>query len=237
MTVKVPMGSAKSMETKKSFLGKGIYSLQEASLLTKVNVTRIRRWLAGYGYAYKGKHRDHPPVWRGQARRQSRPLTLTFLDLLEVRFVDAFRNQGVSLPIIRKVALKAREELGIEYPFVSLRFKTDGRQIFRGVGGTTYEFLSEQSYFEKLIQPFLSGVDFDQDVAIRWWPLAKGRQVVLDPERCFGKPIVFDAGVPTVILAQAYTVEHDENSVARWFKVGRAAVRDAVEFEEGLRAA
>jgi len=59
-------------------------------------------------------------------------VALGFLDLIEIKFVDAFLNVGVTWPIIHKVREKA-QNLYIEtnHPFCTQQFVTDGRQIFR----------------------------------------------------------------------------------------------------------
>jgi uncharacterized protein (DUF433 family) len=63
------------------------------------------------------------------------------------------------------------------------------------------------------------------------------RQVVLDPARAFGQPIVDREGVPTATLAESYEAEGSIERVAGWFEISVASVRDAVEFEQQLSAA
>ena len=61
--------------------------------------------------------------------------------------------------------------------------------------------------------------------------------MVVDPARAFGAPIVDREGVQTYVLAKAVGVEGDVTLVADWYNVRAEAVRDAVAFENGLRAA
>jgi uncharacterized protein (DUF433 family) len=213
-------------------LGVGIYSVPEAARLTGVRGARIRRWLEGYRYGYRGEKRARPPVWKRDIP-DGGMVALSFLDLMEARIVNEFLNRGVSLGTIRAVCQKAEEELGMRHPFVTRQFKSSGRQVFRTVGeDMVYEFLRNQRHFEEVINPFLEGVDFSgEGYPERWWPLGDSRTVVLDPKRSFGKPIVADYGVLTTTLADAVKAEGSEERVALWYEVPLAAVRDAVEFE------
>src|SRR5436305_6279153 len=108
-----------------SLLGLGVYSVPEAARLTGVSSRRIRRWLQGYSYSAGGAPHTSPPLWRRQIASQE-SLILSFRDLLEVRFVDAFRRHGVGWKAIRVAAECAAEIVQDSYPFSTRRFKTDG---------------------------------------------------------------------------------------------------------------
>jgi uncharacterized protein (DUF433 family) len=169
-------------------------------------------------------------------------LALSFLDMIELRFVDAFRSAGVSWATIRLASERACELVGHDHPFSTNRFKTDGRSILAEVGSESKDqallnMVSQQFTVRKLILPYLyKGLDFSrEDVAIRWWPL-QNKTILIDPNRSFGQPIVSKAGVPTAILAQAYRIEKSIERVAAWYEVDRRSVRAAVEFENSLAA-
>ncbi|MBI4564591.1 MAG: hypothetical protein HY716_07870 [Planctomycetes bacterium] len=88
------------------------------------------------------------------------------------------------------------------------------------------------------VKPFLADLSFDDDlVAVAWWPLGKNREVVLDPSRSFGKPIVDSAAVPTAVLTHAVRAEGSLERVADWYEAPLEAVKGAVEFERKLIAA
>jgi uncharacterized protein (DUF433 family) len=225
-------------------IGKGVYSLAEAARLVKIPRQRISRWTRGYTYRYKGEVHQTPPLiaWDAEQSANKGPI-LSFLDLLEVRFLDAFLMHGVSRKAVRIAALNARELLGRHHPFSTRIFKTDGRSIFAEiVRGTDDEHLLDivknQFVFARIISPSLyEGVEFNaSNDPQRWWPLGKKHSVVIDPERGFGAPIVARSGVPTRILANAFKAEGSAEFVAKWYEVSEREVRDAVKFEEQLAA-
>jgi uncharacterized protein (DUF433 family) len=224
------------------FIGVGIYSVPEASRLTGVSAARIRRWLKGYSFKLKDEVHPMPPVWEAQLPPIDGELALGFLDLVEVRFVDAFLIRGVSWHTLRLAARQAKMLFDTSHPFSTKRFKTDGRNIFAEIIQETKEkslldLVKSQYAFEKVVAPGLAGLEFaGSGESVRWWPLQRSRRVVIDPARAFGKPILDKEGVPTSILAQAYRIEQSVERVAHWYEVDPRSVRAAIQFEEKLAA-
>ena len=216
--------------------------MPEATKLTGVPYQSIRRWLFGYTWKRDGKAHRLPPVWDGQIPRIDDTIGLGFLDLMEIRFVRAFREKGVSLKIIRETAVKACDLFEQSHPFTRTRFLTDGRWIFAEIAERAGEKLinlaKSQYTFHQVIRPSLyQSIEFSQDdEALRWYPMWPRKQIIVDPSRSFGRPIIDRVGVPTDILAEAAKVEESYKDVARWYDVPVRAVRDAVKFEQELAA-
>lgn len=230
---------------KQSLLGVGVYTVPEAARLTGVPAQRIKRWVTGYTFKGKeGGKRTSPPLWERQIDSRD-SIALSFRDLLEVRFVDAFRLHGVHWKAIRIAAQRAAEIIHDSHPFSTKRFKTDGRSIFAEILQETGEeslldLVKSQYEFKQIVDPFLfEGLEFSElgIEPVRWWPMGRERRVVIDPERSFGQPIVDPESVPTAVLARAFRAEGSIEAVARWFKVAEESVEDAVEFENKLAAA
>lgn len=164
---------------------------------------------------------------------------IDFSDLIEIRFLDAFRKYGVSARAIRIAALRAREMLGRPRPFSTHRFKTDGRTILTeilrpGDDRILIDLVRDQVEFDTVVSPLLyAGLEFNQfDEPERWWPLGHERLIVIDPRRNFGAPITVYEGVPTRVLADAVRVEGSVSAVASIYDVVERAVADAVDFEQ-----
>ena len=220
----------------------GIYTVSEASRLANVSPWRIRRWLKGYEFKVKhGRHRS-PAVWNSQLDPIDHTTALGFLDLLEIRCVDAFISAGVSWKTLRQVHDRARKLLGHSHPFCTNRFATDGHTIFmefqeKNDEVTLWDMRDVQRVFDRIIRPFLKDIEFDNSkVPLRWWPRGRGHQVALDPRRSFGQPIIFREGIPTQILARSVRANDSVGEVARWFEINSASVHEAVAFEDALAA-
>lgn len=224
--------------------GVGLYTFHEAARLTGIPLRDLRRWLGGYTYQDK-RHETSiavPPLWETEVDDQLDGIG--FHDLLEVRFVRAFREHGVSLQTIRLASQRARELFATDYPFTSRRFRTDGRTIFASAMEETGEtelldLIRRQYAFRKIVEPSLySGIEFGVDqTAARWYPESKSKAIVLDPQVGFGKPILANSGVRTSILYDAFIAEGDKSFVAKLYEVPVSAVDAAIAFEERLAAA
>ena len=133
---------------------------------------------------------------------------------------------------------KAKDKIGFNHPFSTMKFKTDGKSILMQVDDRTLlTIINDQYEIKKILDPFLfDAFDFKQDVVNRIWPLGKNRQVVIDPNRSFGKPIVNKEGVLVEILFQKYKTEKSFKKVASWFEVSNKSLKDAVDYYQKLAA-
>ena len=222
-------------------IGRGVYTLTEGEKLTGIPRATIRRWTRGYTYRNGSELRYTPPAIASSFESAGTTPALGFHDLLEVRFLDAFRQAGVSWKAIRIASQRAKELLGRHHPFSSRIFKTDGQTILAELVHETgdnvlLDLVRDQYELDRIIAPFLyHGVEFDDlHDPRRWWPLGQDRQVVLDPERAFGAPIVAQEGIPTRLLYDAFQAEGSRQRVSEWYGVSDTAVADAIEFESRM---
>lgn len=215
------------------FFDIGIYSIADAARLTNTNQRLIRNWLIGYSQKKRLK---------GQLPKIDERLAVGFLDLLEIRFISHFRNLGVKMSTLYRAAEKAREHFKSEHPF-SKKLTTDGVDIFvksfTQADDPRLENIVNNQFasYETLKSLINEDVEFDhKGMAIRWFPVHKKHDIVIDPKRSFGKPILIKYGIPTETLHEAFKVEKNAAIVADWYGIETNDVNSAVKFEEGLAA-
>jgi uncharacterized protein (DUF433 family) len=228
-------------------IGRGAYSLREASRLTRVPMRAIRRWTQGYDWDNRGRQGHSDPIVATLHSPVDGSPILDFADLIEIRFLHAFRDYGVSWHAIRIAAKTAADLIGKRHPFSSRIFMTDGHTILADVvnqnrgrrDAKLIDLVRDQYEFRSVVRPHLHAtLEFSaKDEPERWWPLGRRRRVVLDPERAFGAPIVDTYGIPTLILAPAVIAEGSAARAAEHYRVSEQAVRNSVVFENSLRAA
>jgi len=226
-----------------SYFNTGIYTIRDAARLTGVSAARIRRWLRGYRYRSRKKAYASAPLWHGQWEPTDHSVSLGFLDLIEIRFVDAFLKAGVSWATLREARHRARDLFKVSHPFCTQGFMTDGREIFvemhhESDETSVLDIVRRQQVFGQIAGALLKDLEFAKEGGLlRWWPLGTQRQVVLDPTRNFGRPIVDRRGVPTEVLAKAAAACGGALvEVSRWYEVPEEEIGDAVEFEQRLAA-
>lgn len=225
--------------------GVGVYSFADAARFIGAKPRELRRWALGYSHKTRGGDEAFSsPLWRTQLADTDIE-GLGFKDLIELRFVHAFRDEGVPLQVIRRTLEEARDRLSSPYPFTCKKFKTDGKRIFMEVIEETgdeslVDIVKRQNVIQKVIGPSLrEGVEMDmQGEAARWFPLRGSKAIVFDPARKFGQPILADFDVPTVAIVDAVKAEGgNEKRIAKLYDVPLAAVRKAMEFESRVAVA
>ena len=230
-----------SKEKNRSLLGVGLYSVPDASRLTNVNPNRIRRWVEGYRYLTTDGKKSQDAIFRSEIPKIDGVLALSFNDILEIQFVNAFREIGVSMQKIRRALDELRKISKSEYPFSQQKVVTDGFQLFARLKDKQgnplfYNYSGGRNYAltEITVQLLIKGFIFnDIGRVARWFPDKKKFQsIVVDPAISFGRPIVDGTGIPVTILADAYNAESSFNKVASWYEISPALVQQAVEFHD-----
>jgi uncharacterized protein (DUF433 family) len=168
-------------------------------------------------------------------------IELSFRDLIELRFVNAFVGAGVGLLAIRNCLDYAREVVGNDRPFSTSKFRTDGRTIFlESAGGDEAKLLDlkrHQFTFKTVVERTFKDLDLENDEVARWRPFHGRASIVVDPERAFGQPIAAKSGVPTIALAESAEAEGSAERTAAIYDVPISIVRDAIKFEQEMHAA
>ena len=223
------------------------YSPAEAGRLTGLRSDRIRRWLRGYEYNYSPAGSSSSrrilkgPVVRRQGAAES-PYA-SFLDLVDLLFVERFLRVGHSLQKIRKALIEADEIIGGHH-FAQRCYFTDGREIYLQVRNKGAENLLQllsggQWVIAEVIREFARQIDFDQSTgfAEKWYPAGKNGRIVLDPRVAFGAPSVVGKGVRTANVHDMFIAEaKNTDAVANWMNIEPQDVVASVDFESSLAA-
>jgi uncharacterized protein (DUF433 family) len=218
-------------------LSGGFYTAAEASRILGLSGPNIVRSWLGQGKAAPTllkQYADTPDVG--------------FWDLMEIRFINYFRNKGVSLQHLRKVAVRARHRFDMEHPFAlsNVRFKTDRKTIFAEISSEENskqleEMVTGQLSLYEVVEDFLAdGVIFDPSsgLAKSWAPFPKNLpSVILDPKIAHGQPSVKESRIPTsTLFLNCKAEDFNYSATADWFETTEDFVREAVEYELRLDA-
>ena len=207
-----------------------LYTYAEADRVAHVSRGTARRWLTGYTYwAAEGSYRDQPPVTTGRDDDDG----VSFLDLVEIVAIGRLKDCGFSLKQIREIVRNCQRILGVARPLTTLRFETDGREIFVDRGPTLLEVSrrkGQQAWTEGLA-PFLQDLNYAEEVARRWWPLGRDGRIMVDPDYGFGLPVVAGSGVRTEIIREQFEAGEPAERIARDFNLAPADVEKALRFE------
>ena len=158
--------------------GIGVYTPAEAGRLIGTSAQSIRRWLYGYSYKHHGPQQSQAPLWHPEYGADNDEQLLGFRDLIEARMVLNLRKAGLGLPTIRVCLRTAAEIAEDSHPFSSASFRTDGQGLFLerlddGGAHDVIDLKTRQLAFPKIVSQSFLDLDFDDEKATRWFPLAK----------------------------------------------------------------
>jgi len=226
-----------------TYFGKGIYSLTTAAKILKINPQKMRRWIKGYTYLKNKECRSYKPLIKTEFEYDPNDIVISFLDLTELLFINSFIQYGISIQKIRKAAIIASDLLKTSHPFAIRKMFTDGKTIFaeiaqKGNDSSLLDLLNKQFQLEKIIEPLLfKCIDFGKhDYAEKWWPLGKKGNIVLDPSRNMGQPILNKYNVKTELIYELYKTNHSISEISEWYELDEAAIETAISFEKDLTA-
>jgi uncharacterized protein (DUF433 family) len=223
-------------------LNRPTYGLAQVDQLLGLPGGTARRWIDGYQRAGK----RYPPVVRESSTGDE---IATWGEFVETRLLSEYRDAGVPLLRMRPAVEALRQELKVQYPLASARtwLRAEGRELVRVV----QEKVKLDSHLALVVvdsgqvlcwsaeaDSFRSAIDWtgkgDDAEPRRLRPIAGIADVVVDPLRGFGEPVV--RGVRTEIIVELAKAGESQDAIAATYELERSVVEAAVRYEL-LRAA
>jgi len=207
-----------------------LYTTGDAARYARTTPSTVTRWLRGYDYPTKAGVRHSAPV---TAARPSDGLLLTFADLVEVATVAAARRAGVTMPNVRAAMASASQLFGWDRPLLRREFQVAGRDLFivdRAANQVLNMSKSGQVAWDH-IRDVLRTLDYEHDLASRWWPAGRERPIVIDPRISFGRPYLHPKGVPTAVVMERFDAGEPLAEIAADLEITPTEAEDALRFE------
>ena len=210
-------------------LGAGLYSANELSRYLSsrslgASPPTVGRWI---------RHGLTPSPHLGKVP------TYTFHDLISLLVVGWLRSKGVKLSIVRKAEAYLRQRLDLERPFAREEIFTDGINVLYEANPLiedqlTAANLAGQEVMRKALEATLSGVRYDNRLAV-WWDIRP--LVRLDPEIQFGAPCIAGTRIPTAQLADFVGAGESVDRLASLYEIPPVWIAEALDFERELAPA
>lgn len=164
---------------------------------------------------------------------------LSYMQLIEVAVVAAFRKAGVRLPEIRAARDYVKQKLRKEFPFAEFRFKSEGKNLWIPLeqieGGKGKGKLLKANQAGQLAWGEILGrlQEFEYEggrgVVVRWRVAGPSSPITIDPRIAFGAPAV--GGTPTWVLKGRWQAGEPDSEIAADFNLTKEQVRAALAFE------
>lgn len=174
------------------------YSQAEAARLSGIKIQSIRRWI--------GRSEDGPGAIRPDDGAGD---FLSFFNLVELRFVGAYRDTGIPLQRVRQALIWAKEALDEPRPLLKEKFfESDGKNMFHKfqdthTGRKLLASASEsgQLAWPEVVEEHFKEIQFAMDLPVRIIPADYHRAIVIDPRVQFGLPSLANNGVLVDVIA------------------------------------
>ena len=211
------------------------YTFPEASRILHAPSAKLRRWSLGHDRAYKGRQIHDDPLITVDG---TGALPLSFLNLIELRFLASYRS-GASLAAIRRALEYAAEQMEVDRPLLQLEFAIHGRELFLEYaeeGGEPYFVNASrrgQMAWPQSLDFLFKSMDYDETdhAAYRWWPLGRTRLVIIDTRLNAGRPSTAATGVRTDVIALRLSQGWDPGAIAEDLGAGADEIDAARELE------
>lgn len=233
------------MGDKINLLARPLYGLGQVDRILGLRNGTARRWIEGYERGGK----SYPPVIRQEPTGDE---IATWGEFVETRLLAEYRDAGVPLVRMRPAIDRLRDELHTSYPLASARTWLDiqGRELVLKVqeevglerelalvvvrsGQQVIEWSHPADEFRRSVE--WTGADIEaQPRRVR--PVAGLSEVVIDPLRGLGEPVIADRGVRTEVIAELVRAGDSTEMIAELYELKRSQVDAAVRYEL-LRAA
>jgi uncharacterized protein (DUF433 family) len=209
------------------------YGLAEVDRLLGLKASTARRWIDGYTRARK----RYPPIVRLESTGDD---TVTWGEFVEMRLLAEYRSRGALIYKLRPAVERLRESLNMRYPLAHAEplLDVEGRELVQRV---QTELKLEGSLRLVVIRngqvvlapesdSFTRSADYgEQRTVERIYPAPDLRQVVFDPLRRSGRPVV--RSVATEVIAEQFRAGDPIASIAEAYELPTADVEAAIRYE------
>jgi uncharacterized protein (DUF433 family) len=229
-------------------LDRPTYGLAEVDRLLGLKRGTAGRWIDGY----TRNQRRYPPIVRLESTGDE---TVTWGEFVETRLLAEYRSRGALIYKLRPAVERLRETFNTMYPLAHARplLDVEGRELVERIqtelklAGALHLVIirngqvvlaPESDSFTRSADygsdSFTQSADYgEQRIVERIYPAPDLRQVVFDPLRRSGRPVV--RSVATEVIAEQFRAGDPIASIAEAYELPPDDVEAAIRYE--LRAA
>lgn len=219
-----------------------LYSAAEAARFLRLPASTVRAWSFGQRYKVNGQPKRFQPVINTADPKQRR---LSFLNLVELLVLSAIRKKHhVELRQVRSAVEFMRKRFPSAHPLADNQFQTDGLDLFVEKYGKLLNISRDgQIAIKDVIQQYLqlverdaSGVPFKLHLPRTADGHASRTDVVIDPERGYGRPVLDGRGIRTEVIVDRFQAGESVASLADDYGVDVPVIEDILRSQQRIAA-
>jgi uncharacterized protein (DUF433 family) len=213
-------------------LNRPVYGISQVDGVLGLAPGTARRWIDGYVRS----GRRYQPIVRLETTGVE---LVTWGEFTEARLLSEFRDAGVPIVRLRPAVARLREVFDQLHPLAHALpwLDHEGRELVLrvqrevGLEGRLQLVVvrNDQLVLTLPADRFVRSAEWHEGVVRRLHPLPELDQVVLDPLRQFGEPVV--RSVPTAVIAEQVRAGDRIGTIAELFELSENEVEQAIRFE------
>ena len=207
--------------------GKGIYTATDASEILGISYQKISYWFRQYiRGAFESQSNFHYFF-------DSDDLTaVNFYTLIELYVFDFFRQKKIP---VNKI-ITAHREIGTlletPYPFCHTEvLMSSGRNILLNYKGILLNASPGfQQEIAEYVLPYSQKIEFQNQMAYKYFPLGKEKSIVVNPENQYGSPTFEGTGMKVSTIAGLLRAGELHHIIRKIYDLTEEQLEDAIQY-------
>lgn len=230
----------------------GLYTISDASLYLRsttppAELPPVQLWQWSRNRRqFVGPSTRYLSAWvRAEMERSRQPrvptnrLVITFADLIRLRMIVIMRSRGLPTDAIRKAEEVAKTLTRSPDPFLTEELWTNSSDIFLKVADTLVAASkggqAAMDFLHEHLVPVHHGLTFGRgELAVKWEPMP---HVLMDPKIQFGAPCIQGTRIETETIWSFHQAGDSIEALSKMYRISKAEVEAAIEWEKTLVAA
>ncbi len=213
-------------------LGNGIYTISEIAQILRIPYDKASRWINQFWDGELGKIYESSYSWTVQDTR-----AVSFHTLVELNVLIQLGEAGVKTRAVLNAHKELSDLFNTPFPFavreVIENLRTDGKKVYFQLKNDTISLDGTRQFNLDFIKLFIRNLDFDKDeIASKYWPMGREKQIVIDPKRQFGHPVLADSNIFPETIFSLFRAGEPIKFIAFTYNLSEKSIKDAITFCE-----
>jgi uncharacterized protein (DUF433 family) len=210
-----------------------IYSISDAAKYLRIPVGTIRSWTVSIS---NGSNFSKPLI----LTQDIKPKLLSFTNLVEIHVLRAIRKHHQMQRDKVRIALDyIQEKFQVLHPLASEKFSINGVDLFIERYASLLNVSEDwRTDLKSSFNTHFQRIEFDKNgFAMKLFPFTASQEennpriVVIDPRIAFGRLVIAETGIPTIVLAQRLKAGESIQDLAYDYKCDRLKIEEAIRCE------
>ncbi|MCB0801570.1 MAG: DUF433 domain-containing protein [Flavobacteriales bacterium] len=216
----------------KATIGEGIYTVPELAHILKQPAEKINRWITTFFDDRFAKEFKRNYSWTIEG---SRSKAVNFQTMLELVTMFRLSEQGASTQQIVKTHSYLSKQYNSPHPFadktVLKLLSVSGKSLIAKINESFINADGSEQWNFDFIKSFLiPAIDFDDNIAVRFYPRGKESAIVIDPQRKFGSAVVGETNIYPETFYSLHKAGESNKYISSIYEVDEKLVMDAIAY-------